>query len=257
MILELLLVTCICLAILIFFYKQTMKEFRLSQTDDLAKMPALIMSEKTPIVVHPFQIPGELWSVQEINQRHTLANLMIPMYDVPLINAVNSNQIVQWTPSFAQQVADATGLPVWFSQTFQPIFKAASHLAPIYSYRTEVYLGPQGLQKTYGLATVLAVTDGDAAVTLLNEQSDPYLPIGWQGKLMSQMTRDDAPLIGQIQCIDVVLRPGSCLVLPPHWKYCIEKKSSAQICSVKMIVHHPVSMLMEKAGAAAEIRSRP
>jgi hypothetical protein len=62
------------------------------------------------------------------------------------------------------------------------------------------------------------------------------------------MTRDDAPLIGQIQCIDVVLRPGSCIVLPPHWKYSLEEKPEdvRPICTVKVVVNHPISAFIEK-----------
>jgi hypothetical protein len=64
---------------------------------------------------------------------------------------------------------------------------------------------------------------------------------------MSALSRDEAPLIGQIQCIDVILRPGTALIIPPHWKYCLEQKEQT-CCSVKIVVHHPVSLMMEKVG---------
>ena len=248
MILEILLFLCVGLLILIFFYKQAIMEFRLAQTDTIDKVPGL-MKEKLPIISQPFPIPFHLWTAKEINERYSLSSIVIPEYNVTLSTACQSSGQVSWTPEFASKVALITGLPVWAEQFLKPIFTKESLLAPIYSYRTEVYIGPQGLQKTYGLATILAVTDGTAAVTLLNEQSDPYLPLQWKGKIVSNLTRDDAPLIGHIQCIDVILRPGSCLIVPPHWKYCMEMKDSPQILSVKIVVNHPISYLMEKAGS--------
>jgi len=247
MILEGLLFIFIGIAILVFFYKQAIMEFRLAQTDTFDKVPTLL-KEKIPIVIQPFPIPQQLWTHSDIEQRHTLGQIVIPSLDIPIVDTLNQDGLVPWTPDFANQVAITTGLPVWAEQTLKPVFQNASFMSALYSYRTEVYLGAQGLQSTFGLVTILAVTDGTAAVTLLNEQSDPYLPPFWKGKLMSRLTRDEAPLIGQIQCIDVILRPGSCLVVPPHWKYCLEEQEDSikPICSVKIAVHHPISKYVEK-----------
>jgi len=174
-------------------------------------------------------------------ERQTLGNIIVPEYQMSLGQIAEvKNAISPWSSEFANGVAITTGLPVWAEQILKPLFAL-----PIYSYRTEAYLGPQGLQKTFGIMTLLAVTDGQASVTLLNEQSDPYLPPKWKGKLMSSLTRDEAPLISQIQCIDVILRPGSCLIIPPHWKYCLEDKEDTS-CSLKIVVHHPISLMMEK-----------
>jgi hypothetical protein len=244
MILEFFLFIILCLTILVFFYKQSTTEFRLAQISDITKVQSLL-KEKTPIVVQPLHIP-HLWSLQEISNRQTLGNMIVPEFQMQMKDIGQiENAVAPWSPEFAREVAVATGLPVWAEQTLKKLF-----VAPLYSYRTEVYLGPQGLQKTFGIMTILAVTDGEATATLLNEQSDPYLPVPqqrWKGKLMSALSRDEAPLIGQIQCIDVILRPGTALIIPPHWKYCLEQKEQT-CCSVKIVVHHPVSLMMEKVG---------
>jgi hypothetical protein len=240
MVLELFLVLILCITILVFFYKQAVTEFRLSQISEFSKVPTLLQ-EKIPIVVQPFAIPYHLWTIREIMERQTLGNIIVPEYQMSLGQIAEvKNAISPWSSEFANGVAITTGLPVWAEQILKPLFAL-----PIYSYRTEAYLGPQGLQKTFGIMTLLAVTDGQASVTLLNEQSDPYLPPKWKGKLMSSLTRDEAPLISQIQCIDVILRPGSCLIVPPHWKYCLEDKEDTS-CSLKIVVHHPISLMMEK-----------
>jgi hypothetical protein len=53
MILEGLLIVCIFFAILVFFYKQAVMEFRIAQTDSFDKVPSLLQ-EKIPIVIQPF-----------------------------------------------------------------------------------------------------------------------------------------------------------------------------------------------------------
>lgn len=250
MILEIFLVLILCLVILVFFYKQAVTEFRLAQISDFEKVHKLL-EEKIPIIVQPFSIPSHLWTLKEIMERQTLGHTIVQEYQMTLKQIAEiKNAVAPWSPDFANGIAISTGLPVWAEQTLKPVFSRASFITPIYSYRTEVYLGPQGLQKTFGLMTILAVTDGQASITLLNEQSDPYLPQKWKGKLMSSLTRDDTPLISQIQCIDVILRSGSCLIIPPHWKYCIEQKEDT-CCSVKIVVHHPISLMMEKVALRA------
>jgi hypothetical protein len=257
MILETILIFGIIFGILIFFYKQAIMEFRLAQTESFDKVPPLLQ-EKIPIVVQPFPIPQQLWTHADIQQRQSLSQIPIQEYGITIGQASQkSNMLIPWNPTFGTSIALATGLNVWAEQTLKPIFQKATPLASIYSYRTEVYLGPQGLQKTYGLTTILAVTDGIGTLTLLNEQSDPYLPPTWKGKLMSRLTRDEAPLIGQIQCIDVILRPGSCIVIPPHWKYCLEEKEGVSpICSVKITVHHPISRFMEHVSTIDRTKAR-
>ena len=250
MILEGLLFLCLGIVILIFFYKQANTEFQIAQVDSLDKMPKLIQ-ERNPIVIQPFVAPKQLWTLSDINQRQSLGSILIPNLNITLQQAsFEKDKIITWSPEFAEKVAESTGLPVWNNQMLRDVFGKTNNLiTKLYSYRTEVYLGAQGLTQTYGASTLVFTTEGTAIVSLLNEQADPYLPKGWKGKLLSKLTRDEAPLIGQIQCIDIVLRPGSCLVIPPHWKYCIEedKKDTQPICSVKVTVHHPISKLMERS----------
>jgi hypothetical protein len=249
MILEGLLFLCLGIVILIFFYKQANTEFQIAQVDSFDKIQKLIQ-ERNPVVIQPFISPKQLWTLDDIHQRQSLGSVLIPNLNITLQQAsYEKDKILQWDSHFAEKLADITGLPVWANQMLTDTFKTQSLLTKLYSYRTEVYLGPQGLCQTYGTSTFIFTTEGTATLTLLNEQSNPYLPKGWKGKLLSKLTRDEAPLIGQIQCIDIVLRPGSCLMIPPHWKYCIEedKKDTQPVCSVKITVHHPISKLMERS----------
>jgi hypothetical protein len=243
MILESLLVLGVLGVILFFFYRQAVQEFRILQTESLEKaMP--LLQERCPVVVLPAPQP-QLWTRADIQQRPTLAS-----------TAVNGNMlkdaIEQPTyplrPETATQLAKQIGLPIWIQQSITPTYKHHLWWSPILKTQCEVVLGAQGLRQTYGYSTAIMATDGALAVSLLNQSADAYLPATWKGKRLSQMTRDDAPLLGQIQYVDVVLRPGSMLLVPAHWKVCWETyESDKPALAVWTEYHHPLSYLAYKA----------
>lgn len=243
MFLESLLVLGVLAVILIFFYRQAVEEFRILQTDSLEKaMP--LLAERSPIVVLPAPQPTPLWTHQDIQQRPTLGSRVLQ--GLPLSQALKM-ETFPLQHSLAEDLATQVGLPIWIQQTLLPAFRQSSWWTPILTNRTEVMIGAQGLRQTYAYCTALFATDGALAVSLLNESSNAYLPIMWKGKRLRQMTRDDAPLLGQIQYVDVIVRPGSMLLLPPHWKVCWEThEKGPSVLAVWTEFHHPVSKFAYK-----------
>ena len=247
MILESFLVFGVIGIILVFFYRQAVQEFRILQTESLEKaMP--LLHERCPIVVLPIQQPQQLWTRDDIEQRPSLKQL--------LINGVKLQTAIQQVsfplqPAVAESIATQVGLPVWVKQTFLPQFQNSSWWTPILTARSEVTIGAQGLRQTYAYSTILLATEGTLSVSLLNESSDAYLPSKWIGKRVSKLTRDEAPLLHQIQYIDVLVRPGSALLLPPHWKVCWETQGSetqTKPClAVWIEMHHPLSSFVRSA----------
>jgi hypothetical protein len=245
MIFETLLVSGILVVILLFFYKQAVNEFRISQTDSLEKaMP--LLQERCPIVVLPAPQPQNLWTRTDIQQRPTLAST--PVNGKPLKDALTATAFPLKKVT-AEALAEKVGLPVWVKQTLLPIYKDATWWGPLATARTEVTIGAQGLRQTYAYSTLLYATEGALAVSLLNETADPYLPKQWLGKRLRKMTRDDAPLLAQIQYVDVIVRPGSALLIPPHWKVCWETHEAKESAlAVWTEVHHPVSRFAQHVG---------
>jgi hypothetical protein len=240
---ESLLVLAVLAVILVFFYRQAVKEFQILQTDSLDKAQGLL-SERSPVVLLPAPTPQNLWTHTDLKQRPTLAKTSIN--GIPLRDALQ-RQTFSMRPDSAEALAKQVGITVWADQVLLPAFKTASWWTPMLLSRTEVAIGSQGLRQTYAYTTLLMATEGDLQVSLLNESSNPYLPAKWMGKRLSKMTRDDAPLLSQIQFVDVIVRPGSALLIPPHWKVCWESKSSSTpALAVWMELHHPVSWLAQK-----------
>lgn len=243
MLLELICILGVCGIICLVFYKQAVQEFRILQTDSLEKAMAVV-HERVPIVVYPAPQPAQLWTRQDIEQRALLQQL--PVGGKPLSELIQ-NEAVTLPPKQASQLAEKVGLPVWTRQTILPTVKQSVWWGPLLRGRTEVSIGAQGLRQTYGYLTYIMATDGEILVSLCNESSDVYLPTNWKGKRLSKLTRDDAPLLGNIQYVDVIVRPGSALLVPPHWKVCWENADPKQASlGVWVEVHHPVSSFVQR-----------
>jgi hypothetical protein len=245
MLLESLLVFGILVVILMFFYKQAVQEFRILQTESLEKaMP--LLQERCPVVVLPAPQPQQLWTRADLKQRPTLANHPLRQSQ-RLADAVTAESFPM-KPAEAALVAKQVGLPVWVEHEILPFYKKSQWWSPAMTTRTEVCIGAQPLRQTYAYSTILMVTEHAIQVSLVNESANPYLPTAWKGKRLSKMTRDDAPLLGQIQFVDVIVRPGSALLLPPHWKVCWETHESKESAlAIWTEIHHPLSSMSNRA----------
>jgi hypothetical protein len=254
MILESFLVLGVIGIILLFFYKQAVQEFRILQIDSFEKAMGLLY-ERCPIVVLPAPQPSQLWTRAELQQRPAFQKLLVGKQSLA---AALQKESVILKHEEAEALATKDGLPIWVQKTILPYFTNSSWWAPCLRPRTEVMIGAQGLRQTYAYSTVVLATEGILTVSLLNESSNAYLPVDWLGKRVSQLTRDEAPLLHQIQYIDVVVRPGSALIIPPHWKVCWEtkretkretkqqtqkddKNTSKSALAVWIEFHHPLS----------------
>jgi hypothetical protein len=238
MILESLLVLAVLAVILVFFYKQGVREFRILQVDSIDKAQQLL-NERSPIVVLPAPTAQNLWTRADLDARPSLAKSAFN--GLPLKEAIQKPSFTLKTET-AEMLAEKSGVSIWANQHLLPAFKTGSWWTPCLTARTEVAIGAQGLRQTYGYTTLLMATENAIQVSLLNESSNPYLPDGWEGKRLAKMTRDDAPFLPQIKFVDVIVRPGSALLIPPHWKVCWENLDPKETALTVLIeIHHPVS----------------
>jgi hypothetical protein len=205
------------------------KEFRILQTESFDKSIVLLY-ERCPIVVYPSPIL-DLWTQKDLKQRPSLKKEIQPYFKKP----------IEYKKS--QELAKQIGIPVWVNQTILPSFKSL-WWSPLLWTQSSISIGSQGLKPTHAFYTIIMVTEGEIHVSLLNESADAYLPKQWLGKRLSKLSRDDAPLLGQIQFIDVVVRPGSALLVPPHWKVCWESIKEPAFC-IWIDVHHPISFIVQ------------
>lgn len=234
MIFEIVIVLLTISCILYFFYKQAIKEFRILQTDSVDKALPLL-TERCPIVVLPFP-KTDLWTLKDLEQRPALKQKIQKYLNKP------SNML---SPREALSISTEVGFPIWVNQTINPPFKNLWYGPALWS-QAKVTINAQGLRPTFGYVTIITATEGTLQVSLLNESANPYLPKQWLGKRLSKLTRDDAPLLKQIQYVDVIVRPGSALFVPPHWKVCWENHMSPSSLGLWIDIHHPVSFVAQQ-----------
>ena len=202
-----------------------------------------LWEEKKPVVVSEVR-PQEIWLANSLKQTRfwgaqpvwndyeTNPNIIVP---------INRAQQLAWSEILGISQIQSNTLLNWFD------------LSPwLFSVRTEAHIGPEGLRSTFGWATAISCTQGTARCILLHNAQKAKLPSGWSGLRWRDATVAHHPLWVQVQCIEVVLRPGTTILVPPHWIVAIESANPAEpIWWLRSDVHHPISkgaqLLNEKA----------
>lgn len=256
MFLETILLALIMLIILVFLYRQAVDEFQILQTDSFPKVPTLLQ-ERLPIVVHPFSPPENLWSRAVIQQRPNISKIRVGKEKDqrlgPMLKEGKPFSLVQPDVPAGRELATQLGMDVWIQRHLLPHFHNATFWGFLLKSSTVCFVGPQGLRPTTAYASLLFPTEGTLRVSLLHESSDAYLPPRWRGRQLDSMTRDDSPLIHEIQTVEVIVRTGSALIIPPHWRLCwtddLAKDIPTPSLSVLAEFHHPVSRFVSACSA--------
>ncbi len=231
--------------ICLFFYKRAIHEFRINQVETLAEAFAQ-QHERVPCVITESAHPTGLWLTETVRGRAPLASYkvedMIPLTEFLTVKT----NIPEIGEADGAALAETAGIALWSTHTVLPIFKAASSLGSLYKADIYAYAGPRGLHKTTAAASLLIATDGVLSVSIMHEEAEPYLPADWQGRQLGSFTYDDTPLLGHIDYMDIVLRPGNALLLPAHWTYCITAQGADPPLYTLLEFHHPVSAFVNR-----------
>jgi hypothetical protein len=94
------------------------------------------------------------------------------------------------------------------------------------------WAGNKGLHKTMAW-TFLFATEGELHVTIMPETMEQFLPAEWVNLFPADITENDTPFLADLKYIDVVLRPGTALFMPPHWFMSWSKADSRQKAETK------------------------
>jgi len=215
--LEIILLASIVILLCTFFYKQAATEFRINQIEwsQVSHLNSLF-TEKLPIVVRSIS-PTTFWSVKDAMQR--------PAYDkISVFNEMSltewittyhkTNPICPWRYSHAEKIARISGISVWAAKWFNPAVLGYHKFWTFPKYHC--WAGDKGLHKTMSWTCLLS-TEGEIHVTIMPESMEQFLPIDWLNRFPAQMGQKDTPFFKELKYIDIVLRPGTALFMPPHW----------------------------------------
>jgi hypothetical protein len=247
--------------ILVFFYRQAIHEFRINQANASQRSEILeLWKEHVPLVIR--ELPRmSLWTREDVMER--VCYERIPLFKeqslVEWIRSVPADRGEEggqgqgqgqgeevrcpWHSEQAERIAGVTGIGIWAEQHLHPLL--GTGLSSWRMPRYHAWAGRVGVHRTYASWTCILPVEGVITVTLFPETMERYLPVAWKGSFPAEWTRRDTPFVGDIKYMDIVVRPGTCLFLPPHWFISWSSlPSEGRMPMVYTVSYHtPVSLL--------------
>lgn len=233
--LEWVVIFSVILCIVVWYYSQSNTEYSFSHIK--AKQIPLqltdLWAERKPVVVSDVR-PNTIWIPEGLRvTRFWGAQPIWGEYQS------NPNALVPANHGLQRTWADILGISTLEKEQFLNWFDVSPYL---YSTRTEAHIGAEGLRQTYGWATAVSVTEGEGRCVLLHSAQKAKLPPGWNGLRWKDATVAHHPLWTQVQCIEILLRPGTTLLVPPHWIVAVEPVDlSKPLWWVRTDIHNPIS----------------
>jgi hypothetical protein len=227
----------IIFCITVWYYSQSVAEYSLSQIKEsqISTQLSQVWEEKKPVVISEIRSRG-IWVAEGLRQtRFWGAQPIWEQYETDPTKPIASDSAQQltWAEILGISQIESNNLLSWFNVS--PM---------LFSTRTEAHIGPEGLRQTYGWATSVSCTDGDARCIMIHSAQKAKLPPGYLNLRWAEATAAHHPLWTQVQYIEVVLRPGTTLIVPPHWILAIEPLDPVNptpIWWVRTDLHHPIS----------------
>jgi hypothetical protein len=247
--LEILLISCVLFLILTFFYKQAVCEFRINQIEwGQRDTVHTLLNEKIPLVIRSLP-PATFWTHEDTLNRTTYSH--IPIFQGQTLNEWLQNSAVGiqciWDYYQAELIAKASGLGIWANRWLNPVIVKPYMKWWLYP-QYHCWAGNVGLRKTFATWNCLFPVDGEIVVTIMPENVEPSLPANWRGCFPGELTNKDTPFIGDLKFIDIILRPGNCLVMPAHWFWSWKAVDGSEkmpmTCTISY--HTPISSLAFK-----------
>jgi len=252
MILHIFLFICICFFIGVCFYKQHRPTLELLQVEfanapetlkDLAKEHQPIIIRQTPI---PQSILLEKLSKMErldsfpIGADSTLKDYRVSPQSVhPEYQTAGTPIIVR---EQAIKLAHELALDTWVSHTIKDMIADMLGIFTIFHTQTvSVLLAGKGMDRAIPVYTIIMPVEGKYTLSLVNKKSESFLPANWKHRFPRSLTINDSPLVGEIQYIDVVIRPGTLICLPPHCIYSLEPSDTTFHSAVLIEVDSTIS----------------
>lgn len=246
MITEILIIFGVCFFIAVLFYKQANESFEILQLNakQMDELPTYY-KEHTPIVLKDFS-PPFLGTQADLEKRPQIMNLSVGVNLSlrALIGSEGSLKSYKWSEQQAEFLVKESGLKTWWDLQMFPKILPSPYLKWLYSSKSSLWIHHRGLFKTKALQTVIMPTQGVALVSVMLGSAEPYLPADWPGRQFNSLTLGDTPLLNQIKFIEIRLRRGHLLFLPPHMIIDISSADGDVAWIFCGEIHHPISRLV-------------
>lgn len=252
---EIILLFGVIFLILTFFYKQAICEFRINQMEWTQKDNLhTLLREKVPLVVRGLP-SATIWTHQDVSSRTCFQDL--PIFQETSLQewiATTTPEVTcPWKDSQAEKIGARCGISIWAKKWLDSVMLPSFlrwWISPLY----HCWTGRVGLRRLFATWNVILPVDGSIIVSILPETAESSLPQPWMGCFPTELTPKDTPFLADIKYIDIVVRPGNALIMPPHWfvSWTPTKESEVAPMVCTLSYHSPISRLAYRASPYTE-----
>jgi len=250
MILQTIFILCIVFFIAVVFYKQRRESTELLQSEFTNSQDSLkeLFEERQPIILRTTPTPPSM-TLDQLTK-------MVRLYEFPLHSKATLREYMAspniqidgaplLTLESSKLLAKELALEIWVSNVLgETIQDMGGLFSIVYSQTVKSMLGGAGMQRASSIMTMILPVEGKYTVSLVNRKSEQFLPAVWKHRYPRTLTINDSPLVGEIQYIDIVLRPGTMLCLPSHCIFSIEPDEPSTFHSALWVeLDSPISTL--------------
>jgi len=229
-----LIICSILFFIYVFFYKQSISDYTILQLDysQKEKISETVL-EKTPLIIKNIEIPHCI-------QKRSLLGVQrfadIFVGSCKLSDYLNKNEcILQISKELETFIANETGFQSYINSNWLEKLHTNPLSPYISSIESKLSFGSHQLQKTLAIYTLIMPIESKYTISLINPNYVLSLPENWR-------TIQDLETSGKLKFIDVIVRPGTLLIVPPHWYYLMKAEENGGYYSL-IEYHEPVSLL--------------
>jgi hypothetical protein len=215
--------------IYVFFYKQTINEYSINQiefTNISTKLQDLLY-DKIPTIIRNAPIANCVLPSTFMNTQR-FKKVLEDYLTEKDINLPKSSQ-------FESFIANESGFQVFSEHSWLSYLQINVLSKYTSSLKTKISFGSHPLVSTTAIYTILIPIKGEFTCSLINNEFTKYLP------KIPTVTIED--ISKSVQYIDVLLKPTTLIILPPHWHYIMnETLPYSYYASIEY--HEPISLLM-------------
>lgn len=255
MFIEIFITFCLLFFISVWFYMMRRDSIELLQVEYTNSLATLhdLLKESQPIILRGCPFPPILGST---------ALAEVPRLNSFPLQGTYTLQTYRTHPEVVCPAEQATGIPIleeivgrtlakelsidtWMNFTYMEfMIELSGYFSVLKSFRTRILLGSCGMVRPTSLYTCILISEGTYIVSLVNKRSEAFLPKDWYSRFPSTLTLNDTPLVGEIQFIDVILRPGTMIIIPCHIIYSISLETPEKFGSAVVLeLDSPISNL--------------
>jgi len=257
---EILVFLSLIFLIMVLFYKQRRPDLTILQLEEeqIEAQLTELLTERQPIILRSITPPKGL-TQESLSKIQRLAHF--PVGGQTLSTVLTSPEMLataKGVPTISEegreQLAEELALPIWAKHTWLPRLNQFTWTGwAAGTTRSEVVLGGMGLFRTSAIVTCIFATEGKYNVSILFKDSETFLPPNWEYRYPNTFTVNDTPLVADLKYMDIVLRPGTALLLPTHTIASLEPAADSGPFQSAAIVeyHEPISLLVRTAASGS------